>query len=122
MRVIAVLVAALPFLAPGKDEMASLRPKVIEQIGCFCYTGIVTQVGPLGFTLDEQNGHSHYIYVYDKFEIQEGDAITVEGERIRMESGKRESARRIHRLGIHNRLRLRRRLSRNSCAKISSTE
>ena len=93
LETLVALVAMLPFLAPGKDEMAGLRPKIIEHLGNFCHTGIVTKIlPPKGFVLEERNGSGHCIFVYEEFGLHEGDFIAVEGERIRRESGMRENA------------------------------
>ena len=96
---IAVLVAALPFPAPGRDEMADLRPKVLKQIGSFCYTGIVTRIGAnVGFILEERNGRLHYIH-RNEFVSHEGDIVAVEGERVRTRNGVLENACQVVLLG-----------------------
>ena len=100
LETIAILAAVtLTFLASGNDDMAALRPKIIEHIGSFCHTGIVTRSDRKGFMLEERDGRGHGIFVYKEFGLHKGDVIAVEGEIVRRESGMRENARRVVHLG-----------------------
>ena len=96
----AVLVAILPILAHGKDDMAELRPKVVlEHLGSFCHTGVVTRFFANGaFVLKERDENYHHVRK-NKFRVQEGDLIAVEGECGRYENGIWEKADRIVHLG-----------------------
>ena len=99
-HVLAVLVALLPILAHGKDDMAELRPKIVlEHLGSFCHTGIVTRFFANGrFILKERDGRFHHISK-NKFQVHEGDLIAVEGECGRYENGMWKRACRIVHLG-----------------------
>ena len=96
----AVLVAILPILAHGKDDMAELRPKVVlEHLGSFCHTGVVTRFfANDAFVLKERDENYHHVRK-NKFRVQEGDLIAVEGECGRYENGIWEKADRIVHLG-----------------------
>ena len=101
LETLAAIVAMLPFLAPGKDKMADLRPKIIEHLGNFCHTGIVTKVyRDFGFALEERNGHSYFLFVYKRFNIHEGNVVAAEGEIVQRESGSvQKNASRVNHLG-----------------------
>ena len=100
IHAIAALVVLLPILAHGEDDMADLRPNiVIEQLGSFCHTGIVTRFSAGGgIVLRERDGSFQRIRK-NKFRVHEGDIIAVEGENERYENGMWKKACRIVHLG-----------------------